>query len=68
MAKFEKGDQVIYEGSLATITEVHDYFPTSRGPKKMIWYSVTKDGMRSSYAVSQKAGSLKKAKPKKVKS
>jgi hypothetical protein len=68
MAKFKKGDQVIYEGSLATITEVHDYLPTSRGPKKMIWYSVTKEGFRSSYAVSQKTGSLKKVNPKKVKS
>ena len=68
MSKFKKGDQVIYEGSLATITDVHDYLPTSRGPKKMIWYSVTKEGFKSSYAVSQKAGSLKKASWKKAKS
>lgn len=67
MSKFQKGDRVIYEGSLATITDVHDYLPTSRGPKKMIWYSVTKEGMRTSYAVSQKVGSLKKVSQKKAK-
>ena len=68
MSKFKKGDQVIYEGSLATITDVHDYLPTSRGPKKMIWYSVRKEGCWTCYAVSQKAGSLKRASRKKAKS
>ena len=62
MPKFNINDKVIYQGQLATITEVHYYLPTCTGKKKMIWYSVQYDGFRSQYAVSQKSNSLKKAK------
>ena len=62
MPKFNVGDRVIYESSLATITEVHKYMPTKNGRRRLLWYSVRKDGMHSQYAVSQKTNSLRKAK------
>jgi hypothetical protein len=62
MPKFNIGDRVIYCEQLATITEVHQYMPTKSGRRKLLWYSVKIDGMRSQYAVSQRTNSLKKAK------
>lgn len=66
MSKFNKGDRVIHkEMGLATIEDVHFYLPKADGTKKkMIWYSVRLDGMKSMYAISQKTGSLRKAKGK----
>ena len=60
MPKFNVGDRVIYHEQLATITEVHQYMPTKSGRRKLLWYSVRMDGMRSQYAVAQKTNSLKK--------
>jgi hypothetical protein len=62
MPKFNIGDKVVYHGELATITDVHQYMPTKTGRKKLLWYSVRLDGMRSQYAVAQKTNSLKKVK------
>ena len=64
MPKFNKGDRVIHkEMGLATIEDVHFYLPKADGTrKKMIWYSVRLDGMKSCYAMSQKTCSLRKAK------
>ena len=64
MPKFNKGDRVIHkEMGFATIEDVHFYLPKSDGTKKkMIWYSVRLDGMKSIYAISQKTNSLRKAK------
>lgn len=60
MPKFKKGDKVIYHNAPAEIIDVHTHLPTSKGLKKMIWYSVKYEGMRSCYAVSQKSNVLKK--------
>ena len=64
MPKFQKGDRVIHkEMGLATIEDVHFYLPRKDGTKKkMIWYSVRLDGMKSMYAIAQKNNSLRKAK------
>jgi hypothetical protein len=62
MPKFKIGDRVFYQNQLATIMDVHNYLPTKSGKKKLLWYSVQLDGMRSQYAVAQKTNSLKKAK------
>jgi hypothetical protein len=62
MPKFNVGDKVIYHEQLAMITEVHQYLPTKNGRRRLLWYSVRIDGMRSQYAVSQKTNSLRKAK------
>ena len=62
MPKFQIGDKVIYDNQIATIMDVHQYLPTKNGRKKLLWYSVRIDGMRSQYAVSQKCNSLKKVK------
>ena len=66
MPKFNKGDHVIHKVmGLAIIEDVHFYLPKSDGTKKkIIWYSVRVDGMRAIYAISQKTGSLRKAKGK----
>ena len=62
MPKFNIGDKVIYHEQLATITDVHQYLPTKKGRKRLLWYTVRIDGMRSQYAVAQKANTLRKAK------
>jgi hypothetical protein len=62
MPKFNIGDRVIYQNQLATIMDVHNYLPTKSGKKRLLWYSVRLDGMRSQYAVAQKTNSLVKAK------
>lgn len=62
MPKFNIGDRVVYQNQLATIMDVHNYLPTKSGKKRLLWYSVRLDGMRSQYAVAQKTNSLKKVK------
>ena len=60
MPRFQVGDRVMHDGSPSTITEIHTHLSTSKGRKRLLWYSVKHDGMQSQYAVAQKANSLKK--------